>query len=184
LIFCLPFDLAADSVLLPLTFLQQIAGRPEAHGRGGGPPTSKSFDAEFQLSDAESQSSVARFQPFEAEFQAARDLWHAGKRADAISVLQDLVARYPHEALSHGMLGGFLFNEGRLFEALDYTKKATELAPRSVLAAGVHFHTLYHLDRRREALAELRRFYAVAGSEELRREWAQLIRDAEALEAE
>lgn len=118
--------------------------------------------------------------PFADDFDAALARWHAGDREDAIQDLEALAAGYPEEPTIHGMLGAFLYQQGDCDEALPHTTRTVELAPRSQLAARVHFHVLYALGRLPEALAELRRFYDATESEESRLEWAQLIADLEA----
>ena len=127
--------------------------------------------------DAERWAATVRAEskPFEAEFNAALDLWHGGDPEGAIAALQSLLVRYPEEAAIHVMLGGYLWEQGGLREALPHTKRGVELSPRSELAARHHFHVLHDLGRLSEAVQELERFREATREPELKREWSHLI---------
>jgi tetratricopeptide (TPR) repeat protein len=117
----------------------------------------------------------AESKPFEAEVNAALDLWHSGDAEGAITALQALASEYPDEAAIRGMLGGYLYEQGGLREALPHTQRAVELCPRSELAARQHFHVLHDLGRLSEALEELQRFHGTISDAALKREWRHLI---------
>lgn len=117
---------------------------------------------------------------FEDAFQSALGRWHAGDPDGAIEALQALLVCHPESRPVHGMLGSYLCMQGRFEEALPHSQRTVDTAPASQLASRVHFHALYGLGRNKDAVAELRRFHAVAESEEERAEWAVLIADLEA----
>jgi len=121
----------------------------------------------------------AHGKPFAPQFDAALDLWHSGDPEAAIAQLEALAVQYPNEAAIHGMLAGYLWEEGRLLEARPHAEAAAKLSPTSDLAARFLFHVLYDLGDKRGALHELRRFRGSTASEELREEWSNLIRQVE-----
>ncbi len=121
----------------------------------------------------------AHGKPFAPEFDAALDLWHSGDPESAIAQLEALAIKYPNEAAIHGMLGGYLYEQGGLAEARPHTHLAVQLSPKSELAARWHFHVLYDQGLVAEAREELKRFHSITEIEEFRREWSNLIRQVE-----
>jgi superkiller protein 3 len=64
----------------------------------------------------------------------AWDLVAAGKRSDAIALLDRVTRADPRNAEAHLLLGSLLTEEGRAAEALVHLKEAVRLAPRSAEA--------------------------------------------------
>src|SRR5437899_1823269 len=85
---------------------------------------------------------------------------------DAIRILRALAKVKPESASVQGLLGDVYWRLGRLKQAVQSFKRATELSPKSELASLGLFHTLWESGKTESAKAEMKRYIAVDNSEE------------------
>jgi tetratricopeptide (TPR) repeat protein len=82
---------------------------------------------------------------------------------EAVKVLESVVQRFPGEASVFWLLGSiYLHDLDQPQKALPMFRKAVRLCPRSPRASLGLFHSLWDLEREREALRELNRFQSIA----------------------
>jgi tetratricopeptide (TPR) repeat protein len=108
-----------------------------------------------------------------SEFQEAEDanfrhgvrLRDQGRLEEAVEVFQGMANRYPRIPAGFIMLGG-LYNElGRAENAASAYFRAVELSPRTELANRGLFNALWTLGREQEAIAVLRKYREITGSQ-------------------
>jgi len=85
---------------------------------------------------------------------------------DAIRILRALVKVKPESASVHGLLGDVYWRLGRLKQAVQSLKRATELAPKSELASLGLFHALWESGKIERAKAEMKRYLAIGNTRE------------------
>src|SRR5437870_3681210 len=85
---------------------------------------------------------------------------------NSIRILRQLAKVRPNSASVHGILGEAYWRLGRLKPAVRSFRRATELSPRSELASLGLFHTLWESGKIESAKAEMKRYMAVAKSDE------------------
>ena len=85
---------------------------------------------------------------------------------DAIRILRALVKVKPESASVQGLLGDVYWRLGRLKQAVQSFKRATELAPKSELASLGLFHILWESGKMERAKAEMKRYLAIGNSRE------------------
>ena len=90
---------------------------------------------------------------------------------DAIRILRALAKIKSNSASVHGLLGDVYWRLGRLKQAVQSFKRATELAPKSELASLGLFHILWESGKMERAKAEMKRYMAVGNS----REYASMV---------
>src|SRR5205809_5538118 len=84
---------------------------------------------------------------FERLFNEALQHRHAGRNKEALGILLPLSRQKPSSASVFGILGDLYWRAGRLDDAAQSFKRATELSPRSELASLGLFHTLWESGR-------------------------------------
>jgi predicted Zn-dependent protease len=89
--------------------------------------------------------------------------------AFATQILRDLVAEFPRVAIAHGYLGWILSRGGRHREAIECCRAAVQLAPTSERVSVLLFRVLWSAGESELAFDEMRRFVAIADSEEYAR---------------
>ena len=92
----------------------------------------------------------------------ALKLGRAGQHQAATRGLLPLARHQPTSGAVRGVLGKLYFESGDFRRAAKWFRLATEVSPRSELASLGLFHSLWELNRRRAALAEMSRFLSVA----------------------
>jgi tetratricopeptide (TPR) repeat protein len=81
----------------------------------------------------------------------------------AVKLLNSAARRFPTEAAVFWLLGSiYLHDLDQPQKALPMFRKAVRLSPRSQRASLGLFHSLWDLEREREALRELNRFQSIA----------------------
>ena len=90
---------------------------------------------------------------------------------DAIRILRALAKVKPESASVQGLLGDVYWRLGRLKQAVQSFKRATELVPKSELASLGLFHALWESGKMERAKAEMKRYMAVGKS----REYASMV---------
>ena len=88
-----------------------------------------------------------------------------------IRILRALAKIKSNSASVHGLLGDVYWRLGRLKQAVQSFKRATELAPKSELASLGLFHILWESGKIERAKAEMKRYLAVGNS----REYASMV---------
>jgi tetratricopeptide (TPR) repeat protein len=73
----------------------------------------------------------------------------------------DLVSEFHRASAVHGYLAWYLSQIGQQDEALEHSRQAAALSPRSYTASLIHFHVLWAAGRRIDALDEMKRFVAI-----------------------
>jgi tetratricopeptide (TPR) repeat protein len=91
-----------------------------------------------------------------------------GDFSGARDILLDLVQRYPKNGGLHWFLGHLYWRLGRLDLAVESFAAATKIVPGSERASLGLFHCLWKQGRQVEALDEVKRFLALADSEDYR----------------
>jgi predicted Zn-dependent protease len=111
---------------------------------------------------------------FVATINKAIDIAEIGQLSQALQLLTDLAAEFPEAASVRGYLAWYLLQLGRQKEAIEQSRQAIGLAPKSERASLIHFHTLWKAGKYIEALDEMKRFLTIRPSEEYSRiikEW-------------
>lgn len=103
---------------------------------------------------------------FRTRFNSALRLRNAERYDDALRILEGLQRERPDSAPVLGILGDVFWRKHDLPNAVACFKSATKLSPKSELASLGLFHTLREQGRKRAASTEMRRFLAIAESEE------------------
>lgn len=101
----------------------------------------------------------------QGQYEKATVLWKA------------LCESYPQSAAAHAMLGYVLWEQKELAPAIQAFDKAVCLSPTSELASLGLFHTLFELGDRKSAEQEMKRYTALAKSEEyeaIEKKWTLL----------
>jgi predicted Zn-dependent protease len=113
------------------------------------------------------------YDDIKAEFERALRLRDEGNLIEAETLLSRLAEKRPDVAAVHGVLGHVHDRLGKLREAADSFRRATNLSPGSELASISLFHALYELRDLDAAFEEMRRFRRRGPSPE----YGQLISD-------
>jgi len=95
----------------------------------------------------------------DSSIQKAFDLKNAGNYAAAVQMLEEVIEKNPDSAVEQSLLGSFYFcflQAPR--KALPHLKMGVRLAPRSEMASLGLFNWLWDMNRREEALEEIKRF--------------------------
>jgi Flp pilus assembly protein TadD len=87
----------------------------------------------------------------------AIDLGKTGDFAQAVGVMSDLVAEYSEAASARGYLAWYLLELGRKDEAIQHSRRAILLAPRSEKVSLIHFQVLWQSKGRNRSSAMLPR---------------------------
>lgn len=98
----------------------------------------------------------------------------------AVELLTNLMAEFPRAAGVRAYLAWFLFRIGRHEEAIEQSRQAVKLAPRSETGSLIHFHILWDTDNRIKALDEMKRFLMIRPSGEyvnIVKEWEPRMGD-------
>lgn len=102
----------------------------------------------------------------EPEFRRALRLRDGGDLLGAAAIFERLDAAYPNKAAILGMWGSIYFHLKDWEHALPLYQRTVMLSPESELASLGLFHSLWHLGKRDEAFAEMRRFLSITESAE------------------
>lgn len=89
----------------------------------------------------------------DARMRAAHQAWVAGRVAEAIAILQQLVKRHPEHGAAHDLLGQILERTGRLEEAIVHYTLAVQLTQRDARVMERLERALARVDRRRRGAA-------------------------------
>ncbi|MFL6193798.1 MAG: tetratricopeptide repeat protein [Thermoanaerobaculia bacterium] len=119
--------------------------------------------------------SQSRSEYQEAMLNKALDLRDAGDFPQALELLRDLTTDAPDDLDSLFYYGTILFHLDRYQEATEVFHKFLEHRPKNEPASLALFLSLWHLGRRREAGAEMKRFMALSDS----REYSRLLSEIE-----
>jgi len=96
--------------------------------------------------------------------------------AFATQILTAVVAEFPGLAVGHSYLGWILSRGGRHREAIEQGRVAVQLSPKSERDSLMLFRVLWSAEQREQAFDEMKRFVAIAHSDEYARmlkEWDQ-----------
>ena len=99
----------------------------------------------------------------------AIDLRDAGRVSEAVEMLKDVITRAPNRELAFLVLGGILWDEERREDALRCFQSAVKLNPVLEMASQGVFHVLMEMNEVERAFDEVRRFLALADSQDYRR---------------
>jgi tetratricopeptide (TPR) repeat protein len=92
-------------------------------------------------------------------------LKEARRYAEAQAILEELTLVRPDSAALYVVLGDVYRDQGMLVRAVDSFRTSTTLAPGAEVASLGLFHSLWDLGDRSAALAEARRYVAIAESD-------------------
>jgi predicted Zn-dependent protease len=110
---------------------------------------------------------------FVATINKAIDMAEVGQLSHAVQLLTDLAAEFHEAASVRGYLAWYLLQLGRQNEAIEQSRQAVELAPKSEKASLICFHILWKAGKHIEALDEMKRFLLIRSSEA----YANIIKD-------
>lgn len=102
----------------------------------------------------------------ESQMSEANKLLDAGQFESAKKILSDLEKKNPQSIRILAGLGFACMETGALNEAVGIFKRAVELSPTLEGVSKGLFHSLWKLDRRVEALEEIKRFQSISDSED------------------
>ncbi|MGA2069701.1 MAG: tetratricopeptide repeat protein [Thermoguttaceae bacterium] len=105
----------------------------------------------------------------------AIDLAANDQNSVAVQLLTALAEEFPQASSVHGYLAWFLLQIGRHQEAIEHSREAVSLSPKSERASLVHFHVLWKAGQHIQALDEMKRFLTIRPSQE----YADIIKDWE-----
>lgn len=103
---------------------------------------------------------------FKRRFNAAISLYRTKQAARAVEALRLVAIEFPNEPSVHGYLGIVLLKLGNAELAARHFEVAAHLSPRNENNSLGLFHSLLKLGRKREAVAELKRFQSVSHSDD------------------
>ena len=101
----------------------------------------------------------------DANFMRGVRLRDQGRLEEAVEVFRGMATRHPREAASFVMLGGLHNELGQPDEAASSYRQAVLLSPRIELANRGLFNALWTLGREEEAIALIRKYKELTGSE-------------------
>lgn len=99
-------------------------------------------------------------------FEAAQKNAQLGDLQAAIEQLNDLIIKYPENGLLHAVLANNYWDLGSLDTAESEFSKGIELYPKNEHCSLGFFHFLWEQNKQIEALDEMKRFLAIAKSDE------------------
>jgi len=109
----------------------------------------------------------------EPEFNRALRLRDGGDWLGAAAIFEQLDVEHPNHPAILGVWGSIYFHLKDWQRALPLYQRTVSLSPESELASLGLFHSLWNVGKRKEALAEMKRFLSLKESEEYR----QLIKE-------
>ena len=89
--------------------------------------------------------------------------------AAAHEIMKMAVKFFPGSAAANGVMGQICYFQESWIEASIYFGKATKINPKSELSSLGYFYSLWHLDKKEEAIAEMERYLKDYESEEYQR---------------
>ena len=110
------------------------------------------------------------------KFAKAKALSRRHDIPGVIKVMEELSVSYPDNAKIRAILANAYWDSADVSSSEREFRKAVELAPTLQIASLGLFHCLWDLNRRDEALAEMKRFMALADSEDYKAILEELIR--------
>jgi predicted Zn-dependent protease len=113
---------------------------------------------------------------YKTRFEQAVRYRDQGCLDEASRLLEELAEQNPEDPVVALLLAGIFFDVQRFGDARALFAKIVHLKPKSELASRGLFHSLWKLERHDEAFDEMRRFLAIADSEDYR----QLLNDMKA----
>lgn len=105
---------------------------------------------------------------FEKQFSEAIKLQDAGQPESAKNLLLELAEKEPQSIRILAALGSVYYDLEAWDEAVTVFKRATTLCPDLEGVSKGLFHSLWKLERRVEALEEIKRFQSISDSEDYR----------------
>lgn len=114
------------------------------------------------------QKNLSKLHEEEDVFNRALRLRDDGQLEEASEILLDLAERHPDVAAPAGVLGGIYAQLGRSDDAANCFRRAVEINPRSELANRGLFHALWNLGEESEAIAVIRGYTELTGSDAFR----------------
>ena len=102
------------------------------------------------------------------QFAEASKLQDAGQLESAKNLLLELLEKDPQSTRILAALGLVCYELGALDEAVGVFKRAVELSPALEGVSKGLFHSLWKLEKRVEALEEIKRFQTISDSEDYR----------------
>jgi tetratricopeptide (TPR) repeat protein len=102
-------------------------------------------------------------------FRETLDLRSQGEHSGAVELLSKVVAADKHHLDALFLLGSSLFSLDRFLEAIEAFRSVLGERPQNEPASLGLFHSFWSLGEYREAYNEMRRFLAIADSEEYER---------------
>ena len=97
-----------------------------------------------------------------AAVDTALKLGRAGRHREGTAALIPLARAHPQSGAIRGVLGKLFYESGDYRASAQWFRQTTRVTPTSELASLGLFHSLWNLNRHREALAEISRFLSVA----------------------
>lgn len=109
---------------------------------------------------------IGKDQPrFAATINKAIDYAEVGQLLQAVQLLTDLAAEFTEAASVRGYLAWYLLQLGRQEEAIEHSRRAIDLAPKSEKASLIYFHALWRAAKYIDALEEMKRFLTIRPSD-------------------
>ena len=108
-------------------------------------------------------------------FNFAIKLRDQGDLKGALQMLHSLDLEYPNHAPVLGLMGGIYFSLDNFERAKMILERVVVMSPHSELASLGLFHSLWKLGLRDEAFAEMKRFLAIADSDEYQELLSELL---------
>ncbi|HEX9995619.1 MAG TPA: hypothetical protein VGB45_00625 [Abditibacterium sp.] len=98
-----------------------------------------------------------------SQIEEAIALFQNDEEGRAIEILDRINDANPDVPVVVGLLGLYLYHQGNFERALSAQKHSAVLSPRSKTTSLALFHTLWGMDLRDEALAEIKRHFLATG---------------------
>jgi len=117
------------------------------------------------ISQSQSRKSLSEYRKEDDLVRRALRLRDEGKLEEASEIFLDLANRHPRVAGPRGVLAGLYYRLGRFSESADCFRRAVEINPRSELANRGLFHALWRLGKNEEAIAVIRNYTELTGSD-------------------
>jgi tetratricopeptide (TPR) repeat protein len=118
----------------------------------------------------------------ESEIERAISFKNKGDNCTAIEILEQVDRDHPDIVAAVGLLGCLLWSEKELDRAVPVLQRSVELSPRAPMISLALFHSLWELDRKEDALEEMKRHLSATGQllpdyqailEEMNKKWGE-----------
>jgi tetratricopeptide (TPR) repeat protein len=126
---------------------------------------------------------VEEYSPaIEKEIERAIDFKNKGDNWTAIEILEQVDRDHPDYGAAVGLLGCLLWSEKELNRAVLVLQRSVALSPHAPMISLALFHSLWELDRKEDALEEMKRHLSATGKllpdyqgilEEMNEKWGE-----------